>query len=223
MGVFDLLLKKSFQCGMEYEFWPAPDENSKKLLIVLHGRGDSPEGFHFLPQALDIDAFNVLFLQAPDPYYTGFSWYDLPPSQAPGILRSRKLLFDLLGKLQSELGLRSLDVFLLGFSQGCLMVVDVALRYPKLLGGIIGLSGYVFFEEEYPTAFSKVAKEQRIWISHGLQDEMLPFEKTRESVERLRKLGISIDWNPVNKAHTVDEVDEIPHIRLFLTHQLEAN
>lgn len=47
------------------------------------------------------------------------------------------------------------------------MCLDVALRYPKHLGGIVGISGYVFFEEEYPAAFSKVAQEQKFWISHG--------------------------------------------------------
>ena len=208
---------------LKYEYWPALDERSKKLMIVLHGRGDSPEGFHFLPAALGIESFHFLFLQAPDAYYSGYSWYDLPPHQGPGILRSRDLIFELLDKLQFEIVLKSTDIFLFGFSQGSLMCLDIALRYPKHLGGIVGISGYIFFEEEYPEAFSKVAREQKIWVSHGRFDETLEFEKSRISIERLRELGISIDWNPLDKGHTIDETDEIPHIKLFLERLLNAN
>lgn len=205
------------------DFWPAVTPHSKKILLVLHGRGDSPEGFHFLPGTLGMDEFNFLFLQAPDPYYTGFSWYDLPPQQAAGIVRSRDLIFKLLDNLQSVVGLRSTDIFLFGFSQGCLMSIDVGLRYPKHLGGIVGVSGYVFFENEYPGAFSSVAKRQKFWISHGRLDEMLEYEKSQASIERLRQLGVSIDWNPIDKGHTIDEADEIPHIKLFLQRLLNAN
>jgi len=208
---------------LKYEFWPALDEKSNKLLVVLHGRGDSPEGFHFLPAALGIESFNFLFLQAPDPYYSGYSWYDVPPHQGPGIVRSRELIFALLDKLQTDVGLKSTDIYLFGFSQGSLMSLDVALRYPKHLGGVIGVSGYVFFEDEYPAAFSKIAREQKFWVSHGRFDEMLDYEKSRASVKRLRELGISIDWNPIDKGHTIDEADEIPHIKLFLQRLLDAN
>ncbi len=221
--MFDSLIKSSFQSHLKYEFWPAIQENSKNILIVLHGRGDSPAGFHFLPEALNVDSLNYLFVEAPDPYGPGYSWYDLPPHQAKGIIRSRNLLFELIDKLQSEFKMSSLNIFLLGFSQGCLMSLDIALRYPKHLGGVVGISGYVFFEEEYPEAFSKVAKEQRIWVSHGRFDDVLPFEKTKASIEKLCAQGISIDWTPFDKAHTIDEKDELTHIGIFLLHQLEAN
>lgn len=214
-SIFNPLLTRQEMCGLQYEFWPAVDARSRKTLVVLHGRGDSPEGFHFLPGRLGIDVFNVLFLRAPDEYFTGFSWYDLPPKQAAGIVRSRDMIMCILDKLQSDIGLRATDIFLFGFSQGCLMCIDVALRYPHHLGGVVGVSGYVFFEEEYPAAFSRVAREQKLWISHGRQDEMLAFDKSQASVERLREQGISIDWNPVDKGHTIDEIDELPASECF--------
>ncbi len=219
---FDTLVSGDFRSPLRYEFWPALAA-SRKVLVVLHGRGDTLEGFHWLPQALGLDAFNVLFVEAPDPYGPGFSWYELPPKQGPGIVRSRAWLFDLLDRLQSEFGLVSRDLFLFGFSQGCLVSLDVGLRYPKLLGGIVGVSGYVFFESEYPQAFSKVATQQRFWVSHGYEDEMLSFETTQASIELLRSQGIRIDWSPLHKGHTVDPAEEIPLIRAFFERQLTAN
>ena len=223
MGVFDSLITESFNAGLSYEFWPAENEDSKKLILVLHGRGDSPEGFHWLPGQLRMDEFNFLLLQAPESYATGFSWYGLPPGQGPGIIRSRELLFALLDRLQSDFGLRSEDLFLFGFSQGCLMSLDVGMRYPKLLGGIVAISGYVFFESEYPGALSPIASLQKFWVSHGRQDAVLPFDDTKFSIERLRSLGLHLDWSEFDKEHTIDEVEELPQIRSFLRRMLDAS
>lgn len=219
---FDSLLQGSFQTPLNYEFWPAVDPSSGKVLIVLHGRGDSPRGFHFLPGMLAIDTLNVLFLEAPDPYGSGFSWYGLPPHQGPGIVRTRAMIFKLLDDLRAS-GIKSHDTFLLGFSQGCLVSLDVVLRYPVRLGGVVAISGYVFFEEEYPTALAKCAPEQRIWVSHGFQDEVLPFDRTKQSIVRLQNFGLTLDWTPLHKGHTIDEVEEIPLIQDFLRTQLESN
>jgi phospholipase/carboxylesterase len=219
---FDPLLVQSLRAGLDYEFWPAERPDSKKLLIVLHGRGDTLEGFQWLPEQLGIEEFNYLFLQAPDAFSFGYSWYDVAPNQGPGVIRSRELLFWLLDRLQAEMGLRSEDIFLFGFSQGCLMAIDVSLRYPKILGGVVGISGYVFFEDEYPQAFSKHARDQKIWVSHGHQDDVLAFDKTKISIERLRSLGLHIDWTAFDKAHTVDEREELPQIHAFFRRLLDA-
>ena len=103
------------------------------------------------------------------------------------------------------------------------MGLDVALRYPARLGGLVGVSGYVFFEEEYPGAFSHSAKSQRIWVSHGRQDEVLPIDRTRTSIERLRAQGLAVEWSEYDKTHTVDEFEELGHIRAFLRRQLDAS
>ena len=78
--------------------WQPARTSSEQLMIVLHGRGDSAEGFLWLRDALGIDTLDFLLLRAPNPYYTGFSSYDLPPNQLPEIIESRKLLSDALAK-----------------------------------------------------------------------------------------------------------------------------
>ena len=57
--------------------WQPSISKSPWLLIVLHGLGDSSEGFLWLQDELGIDSLNYLLLNAPDPYYTGYSWYDI--------------------------------------------------------------------------------------------------------------------------------------------------
>ena len=62
---------------------------------------------------------------------------------APGVQRSRKLLFELLDDLRAK-GFSPEQTTLAGFSQGCLMTIDVGLRYPHRFAGLVGISGWVF-------------------------------------------------------------------------------
>ena len=74
------------------ELIPAREEGSTRLLIALHGLGDSMEGYRDVPHWLQVPWLNFLLVNAPDPYYSGFSWYDFAGNPEPGIRRSRNLL-----------------------------------------------------------------------------------------------------------------------------------
>src|SRR6266852_4176315 len=127
---------------LDHEFIPAREKGSRRLLIMLHGLGDSLEGYRWVPEALNLPWLNYLLVNAPDEYYGGYSWYDFMGDIAPGVTRSRKLLFDLLDQHRAA-GFPTDQTVLGGFSQGCLMSIEVGLRYPQRLAGIIGISGYV--------------------------------------------------------------------------------
>ena len=110
-------------------------------MVVLHGLGDSAEGFLWIQDRLSIDSLDYVLLNAPTPYYTGFRWYDLPPNQAPGIANSRKLLDEVFSQIEKQ-GYTPDRTFLFGFSQGCLMTLEFGARYKRPLAGYIGVSGY---------------------------------------------------------------------------------
>src|SRR5437016_6103165 len=105
----------------------AEDERSRRLLIMLHGLGDSMEGFRWLPPALNLPWLNYLLVNAPDEYYGGYSWYDFAGDMAPGVERSRRLLYELL-EAQYANGFPAEQIILGGFSPGCLMSLEVGLR-----------------------------------------------------------------------------------------------
>ena len=125
---------------LETEFIPAQEKNSQRLLVMLHGLGDSVEGYEWMPAALQLPWLNYLLVNAPDPYYGGFSWYDFSGDVGSGVCRSRALLFQLLDD-QKARGFPTERTILGGFSQGGLMTIDVGLRYPHLFAGLIGISG----------------------------------------------------------------------------------
>jgi len=199
------------------EFYPADQKNSKRLMIVLHGLGDSAAGFRWMPSVLKLAEMNYLLVNAPDSYYGGYSWYDFADDSAPGILRSRKLIFDLLDA-QRTAGFPTEQTMLFGFSQGCLMTVDVGFRYPHLFAGLIGISGYVFEPEKLLAELSRVATRQRMLFTHGTQDPLIPFAEVRKQVQLLITAGLAIEWREFVKPHTIAGEEELSVIRDFIHH-----
>ena len=196
------------------ELIPARDKNSRRLMVMLHGLGDSLEGYRWFPEALNLPWLNYLLVNAPDEYYGGYSWFDYPGDIGPGIVRSRKLLFDLLDGLRAK-NIAPEDITLGGFSQGCLMTIDVGLRYPHRLAGLVGISGWVF-ELEKLAEPSPIARQQRLLVTHGKFDELLPFDAVRDQVQTLKSAGLNIEWHEFAKGHTIQGEAEIAVIREFV-------
>jgi phospholipase/carboxylesterase len=197
------------------ELIPAADKQSRRLMVMLHGLGDSIEGYRWLPEMMKLPWLNYLLVNAPDDYYGGFSWFDYPDHPGPGVRRSRQLLFELLDDLRAK-NFPAEQITLGGFSQGCLMTFDVGLRYPHRLAGLVGISGWVFEIENLLKELSPVAKEQRLLATHGHFDQVIPFAPVRDQIQKLRLAGINASWCEFPKTHTIHGNEEITIIRDFV-------
>ena len=189
-------------------------EKSSRLMVMLHGLGDSVEGYHWWPEAMGLPWMNYLLVNAPDEYFGGWSWFDVQ-DHAPGVQRSRKLLFDLLDDLRAK-HFPTEQTTLGGFSQGCLMTVDVGLRYPHRLAGLVGISGWVFELEKTLQQLSPVARQQRLLMTHGVSDPMVPIEKVRPQIPSLKAAGLNVEWREFPKAHSIHGELEMSVIRNFV-------
>ena len=201
---------------LDTEFLPARDKASRALMVVLHGLGDSTAGYRWLPPALGLPWMNYLLVNAPDPYFGGYSWYDFASAQAgEGIARSRRLLFDLLDAQRVQ-GWRTEQTVMFGFSQGCLMTWEAGLRYPHRFAGLVGISGYAHEPQAALKGLSPAAKEQRFLITHGTWDPLIPFAQVKPQVKFLQDAGLSIEWHEFAKDHTIAGEEELDLIRSFV-------
>lgn len=197
---------------LQNKFVPAQKANSQKLIIVLHGLGDSFEGYTWLPEELNLPDFNYLMLNAPDSYYEGFSWYNLDShDQGKDIHRSRKLLFEVLEELKNQ-SWQTENIVLFGFSQGCVMSLDLALNYQGLFAGICGISGYLYPQKKA----SEFATEQNVLITYGKYDQMVRPEITQASIASLKSLGLQVQEHQFAKEHTIDFIEEFPLIKSWI-------
>jgi phospholipase/carboxylesterase len=205
---------------LDHVWLPAP-RGARQLVVVLHGLGDSTEGFLWIQEAFAIDSLDYLLVNAPTPYYTGFSWYDLPPNQAAGISNSRKLLHEVFIQIE-HLGYPPERTFLFGFSQGCLMTLEFGARYPRRLAGYVGISGYSTDPEALLREMNPEVNRGDWLITHGLDDEVLPVTTTRSQMQFFNERGFRIDYREYRKPHTIDIRRELPEVRDWLRQRAEA-
>ncbi|MBG86508.1 MAG: serine esterase [Verrucomicrobiales bacterium] len=184
------------------EFVPAPKSDSTRLMIVMHGLGDSAASYRIIPQMLGDPAMNYLLVNAPDHYFGGYSWFEFQGAERPGIERSVGLLTDLLDE-QREAGYPSEETYVMGFSQGGLLTLEIGCTYPHRLAGCIDISGWIQDLDGLIGRFSPVVKEQRFLVTHGTMDPVLPFDRSRQQIERLKRDGLDVSWHEFDKVHTI--------------------
>lgn len=200
---------------LDAELVPAPNRDARNLMVVLHGLGDSIDGYRWLPKAMGFGWMNYLLVNAPDPYFGGFSWYDLTGDPIPGIVRSRAMLFELLDA-QRRQGFPTEATTLFGFSQGCLMTWEMGFHYPHRFAGLVGVSGYAHEPIPGPNERSTAAESQRFLITHGTQDPLVPFAAVKSQVASIRKSGLHVQWHEFAKPHSIAGDEELHLIRHFV-------
>jgi phospholipase/carboxylesterase len=194
--------------------------------LILHGLGDNRLGWIPVVPMLDLPELGFAVADAPIPYGDGWSWFDIRPDWSiddDQVRESRKLLGELIMHLLETLGIASDRLFLMGFSQGSLMVLDTALRWPTRFAGVVGISGFLTMLDEYPAALGAAARSQRILMTHGRHDGMIPIARVRPQKDALLALGLGVEWREYDKDHGLDPVDEIRDIREFLRDGLASS
>ncbi len=195
--------------------WFPAEVPSEKILLVLHGRGDSAQQFSWIPDALQFKDINYLIVNAPDVYEDGFSWYDKPPHSLPGILRSRQLLDQLLEEIIAA-GYRTEDLLVFGYSQGCLLTLEWGARVKHRLAACIGISGYCYDPEAIVRERNPESSDWPWLMTHGDEDERLPYDNTVRQVEVLKAGGLPIDFHTYQKPHKIDVWRELQMIKRYI-------
>ncbi|MDX1918290.1 MAG: PHB depolymerase family esterase [Candidatus Caenarcaniphilales bacterium] len=200
-------------------FLPAKDQNSKKLMLVMHGLGDSALGYTWLLKELQIPELSYWLVNAPTRYYEGYSWYDIEGEQGMGIKASRDLLVQALSELNHG-GWSAQDIILFGFSQGCVMAYTLGLTYPEVFAGICGVSGYIYWGQDFH--LSPVAADQNWLITHGTEDQVIPPQLAKSSQKLLDEFGVPLQIEYFDKGHTIDFEREFPRLKSWIEERLSC-
>lgn len=204
---------------MKLDFLTFPDDLDRAdyAMIGLHGRNANKYAFFpfvrqmgFLHTRWVLPSATYFDPAAPDVRW----WYDNETRDPVEVQQSRDLISDLISR-QLDSGIAPENVFLVGFSQGAVMSVDTALRYPVRLGGIVSLSGYVVHPERLAAEQHPANKRIPIFLAHGTRDQILGVEVGRENHRVLTAMGYDVEYREYDTAHRVSS-DETRDIRAFL-------
>lgn len=180
------------------------------LLVLLHGYGsDENDLFSFageLPKTLCI-----ISLRAPhnlQPY--GHAWYainfDAQQNKWNDVHQAKESMNTIVACIKEACSTYDLDptnVSLLGFSQGCILSMAIALNYPEMIKNVIGLSGYICKEFIDEKNSKKDYSHLDFYCSHGSSDQVIPVDWARQTPGFLKALGIHYVYSEFPVGHGV--------------------
>lgn len=186
----------------------------KKIMIVMHGLGDSLDAYVPLVRELSTPELHYLVINAPKKYFTGYSWYDLPPSNPiDGVKESTELLHKLINELKDQ-GFKSENIFILGFSQGGCLAINCYLALNEKLGGVVALSPRMYLDH-LALRNTPECRETPLFIAHGEYDPVIDHAETKAATERLTTLGHQVEWQSYPMQHQIC-MEEIEAVRIWL-------
>ncbi|AKF07265.1 alpha/beta hydrolase [Sandaracinus amylolyticus] len=183
------------------------------VLVLLHGFGSRPEHLVGLAERPDLPpGTRLVFPYAPEPTrptdaVQGFVWWrfpcalrELPRTPVPAMRAARDRVRALLDDVERRMDVRSDRIVLGGFSQGAMLALDVALHDPRPLAGLVLMSGTLVDEAEWGARFAS-RRGLRAYVSHGREDDVLPFANTERLVSLMREGGLDVRFRPFTGGH----------------------
>lgn len=198
---------------IEYSLGHSPTHS----VICMHGLGASADDLRPIAQALQLPNVRFVFPQAPDLPVTinhGYrmpAWYDVRSMDFASAVRSDHAGVDascdaikmLLANEQAQYGIKPENIFLMGFSQGGSIALELGLHALHRFAGIIGLStlpakGVKSFEH-----LSLESHTTPIFLAHGSRDHVVPFIVGEHIREALEKKHYHVEWCTAPMEHTI--------------------
>ena len=192
-------------------------------VIWLHGLGADGHDFEPIVQELKLPvATRFVFPHAPvRPVTINLgarmrAWYDILSLQRTdledekGIYASSAAVNALIAA-EVERGIPADSVVMAGFSQGGAIALQVALRHPKRLAGVLALSTYLPLPSTLEAEKSPANSSIPIFMAHGADDAVVPESLGLSSREILQGQGYAVEWTSYSMAHSVcaQEVTDI--------------
>ena len=177
---------------------PLSKNKPRQAIILCHGYGGDgkdisalaiswqrflPEAAFFCPNAPEICSLNT----------QGYQWFDLSEERAETILekslQAEEKLSKYLEQILDNLKLEPINLALIGFSQGCMISIQVALKQRIQINCLIGYSGKIINHKHIQ---ENINSRPKIFLMHGENDQIVSPTYLLEAKEYLKKHKINV-------------------------------
>ena len=177
---------------------PDSDKEIKNIVVLLHGYGG--DGNDIAQVTLNWKRFltNTLFVCPNAPEIcsvnpSGYQWFDLSQDNEEYIINKSKkneiILKKFLNEIKKKFSLPNSKICLSGFSQGCMMSINVGLSSDEKFSGILGFSGKIISKKELS---KRITHKPEILLIHGENDDIVPCVKSLEAKDFLERNKVSV-------------------------------
>ena len=183
---------------------PEEDKEIKNAIILLHGYGGDGKDISMLSLNWKRHLPNTIFIcpngheQCPiNP--TGYQWFDLTKEDPDYILeqsiKAEKKLVEFVDEVKNEYKLKNDKICLSGFSQGCMMSINLGLTSDQKFSCIVGFSGKIINQEDL-----KLRKKNstNILLIHGDSDQVVSPNFLLEAKDFFIRNNVEIKTHLIN-------------------------
>ncbi len=184
-----------------------PQDTPPPLLLLLHGFGSNEHDLMGLAPYLD-KRLHIVSARAIFDVGIGYAWYYL--YGVPGNLiaddatcaRSLEVLTEFIRDLPARVGADPHQFYLLGFSQGAVMSLNLALTVPWSIAGVVAISGYLD-EAVLPRVHPEALADLPVLVMHGSQDDLIPIEAGRGVKAFLETTPVRLTYHEYPIGHSI--------------------
>ena len=182
---------------------PENDMPIKNAIILLHGYGGDGKDISMLSMNWKRFLTNTVFL-CPDAHErcpvnpNGFQWFDLTKEDHQYILeksiKAEKQLHQFIDEVKKKYNLKNSQICLCGFSQGCMMSINLGLTSNENLNCIVGFSGKIINKDDLSR---RKISNTKMLLLHGDIDEVVPSVNLLEAKDFLIRNNIEVETNMI--------------------------
>ena len=178
---------------------PEEGKEIKSAIILLHGYGGDGKDISMLTMNWKRFLPNTIFIcpngHEPCPINpSGFQWFDLTKDDPNYILeqslRAEKKLNKFIDQIKDEFKIENKKICLSGFSQGCMMSLNIGLTANEEFNCIVGFSGKIINQSDLKSR--KKVSTNTILI-HGDSDQVVSPNFLLEAKDFLIRNDVSIE------------------------------
>ena len=182
----------------------------KNAIILLHGYGGDGADISSIAYTWRRFIDNTIFL-CPDGHQTcklnpnGFQWFDLSIDDQNYVIseskKAEKILIEYIEQIKKKYNLENSQIILSGFSQGCMMSINLGLVCNESFKSVIGFSGKIIDKDDLK---ERIISKTDMLLFHGDADEVVPPSNLLEVKDFLERNKIKVDVNMIkNCSHHI--------------------
>lgn len=188
---------------------------AKKAIIMIHGRGATPESILGLSSYLDLGDFALLAPRAAQHSWYPYSFMAPEQQNEPGLSTALTVLEEVVTELRTA-NFAYEDIYFLGFSQGACLASEYVARHGRKYGGLFAYSGGLIGADLDLSKYTGTFDGMPVLLGCSDTDAHIPLARVKETTAYFQEAGATVTERIYpNGAHTVFE-DEIKHTNAIL-------